>query len=358
MIRILFSFTNAKKNFSFLISIILILSSSLVFATSSQIDSRPYTFAILPDTQNYLNFVGRSRLHVFESQTRWVADHIIDENIVLAVHLGDIVDISLDVLWIDGTSSLSYINDLVPVVLTSGNHDIFDDSTSPKSSYRLFNKYFPENKFNGLPSFGGVYENGKIENAYYFFDFAEDKYLVLALEVSPRDEVLNWANKIVEKFPNKKVIIVTHAYMAKGPKRLKAGSKVAVQMKELPYAPDHYKYTSKSGWPNDGDVIWERLAKKHKNILFVFSGHSKGPGKLISKGIHGNTVFQVGANYQWEENGGNGYLRLMKFHPKEKKVTVKTYSPLLEHFLSDSENQFLIDLNKGKFLKLDSSPSP
>ena len=51
------------------------------------------------------------------------------------------------------------------------------------------------------------------------------------------------------------------------------------------------------------------------------------------------------------ENGGNGYLRLMKFYPEKKKITVKTYSPILDNFLINSENQFSIDLEKGKFLK-------
>ncbi len=349
-------FSMIKNFFGPLICFTLFLPSSLIFASSLQVDNRPYTFAILPDTQKYLNFIGSSRLHIFESQTRWVADHIIDENIVLAIHLGDIVENSRETLWIDGASSLSYIEGLIPIVLTSGNHDIHDDFVLNKSSYRLFNKYFPEKKFNRLPNFGGVYEKGKIENAYYFFDFAGDKYLILALEVAPRDKVLNWANEIVERFPNKKAIIVTHAYMAKGPKRLKASSKVAVRMEEVPYESDNYEYTSKAGMPNDGDVIWERLAKKHKNILFVFSGHSKGPGKLISKGNHGNLVFQIGANYQWEENGGNGYLRLMKFYPKKNKVTVKTYSPLLGRFRIDFENQFLIDLDTEKILEFNSLP--
>ena len=146
--------------------------------------------------------------------------------------------------------------------------------------------------------------------------------------------------------------------MAKGSKRLKAGVRFSPKTSNVPYGSKEYEASGIDGWANGGDIIWEKFVKKHKNIEFVFSAHSGGPGKLISKGIHGNPVFQVGANYQWEENGGNGYLRLMKFYPKKKKVTVKTYSPLLDHFRTDWENQFLLDLDKGKFLKLDSSPSP
>jgi len=333
-----------------------------VLAFANQFDDRPFTIVLLPDTQYYKDYSGISRNHIFDSQTQWIANHLIDENIVLTIHLGDIVDISTESLWVDALYNLTHLEGLTPIILALGNHDIQEledpGSSTYINSYELFNRKFPEDRFNKLPWFGGVFEKGKIENAYFLFNFAGVEYVILTLEYGPRDKVLDWANNIVKMFPKKKAIIVTHAYMAKGGKRLKPGIKLSPKMKEMPYEPTDYKYSTEDGWANGGDIIWERFAKKHENIEFVFSGHSKGPGKLISKGDHGNSVFQVGANYQWEENGGNGYLRLMKFFPKENKVTVKTYSPLLDKFRTDWENQFLIDLNKGKFLKLGSSLSP
>jgi len=353
-----------KKNIiiSKLLTLIFIVSltPSLSVASSPQESDRPFTIALLPDTQKYTNFSGVSTGYIFDSQTQWISDHVIDENIALTIHLGDIVDLSVDAVWINALNSLAYVDGLTPLILTAGNHDIAElvdkGASSYITSYRLFNKYFPENRFNRFPWFGGVFEKGKIENAYYFFSFAGVEYIILALEYGPRDKVLDWANKIVETFSKKTAIIVTHAYMAKGSKRLKPGVKLAPDIESVPYDSKEYKTSGKDGWANGGDVIWDRFIKKHKNIQFVFSAHSKGPGKLISKGDHGNAVYQVGANYQWEENGGNGYFRLMKFYPKEKKVEVKTYSPLLDRFRTDWENQFLIDLSKGKFLKLDSSP--
>jgi len=339
----------------------LLFFNSSAFASPNKFAGRPFTIVLLPDTQKYKDFSGTSRSHIFDSQTKWIANHLIDENIVLTLHVGDIVDVSVDFLWDDSLRSFSHLDRLIPMVLAVGNHDILElvdaDSSTYEESYKLFNEYFPEDRFNKLPWFGGVFEKGKIENAYFFFNFANVEYLVLALEYGPRDRVLDWANEIVKAFPKRKAIIVTHAYMAKGGKRLKAGVKLSPKIEEVPYGSKDYRYSTKDDWANDGDVIWNQFVKKHKNIEFVFSGHSKGPGKLISKGNHGNLIFQLGANYQWEENGGNGYLRLMKFYPQENKVTVKTYSPLLDHFRTDWENQFLIDLNKGKFLELTSEDS-
>ncbi len=341
---------------------ICLICPAFVFASSSQTNERPYTIVLLPDTQKYKNFSGISRAHIFDSQTQWIADHIIDQNIVLALHLGDIVDISIDSLWNDALNSLGFLDGLIPLVLTAGNHDIAElvnpGTAKYTVSYRIFNKYFPEERFNRLPWFGGIFEKGKIENAYYFFNLSSDEYLILALEYGPRDKVLDWANEVVKKFPTKKVVVVTHAYMQKGPERLKRGTNHYPKMKEVPYGVSNFESGGNDGWANGGDVIWEKLVRKHKNIRFVFSGHSRGPGKLISKGDEGNFVFQIGSNYQWEKNGGNGYLRLMKFHPKENKITLKTYSPLLDQFRTDWENQFQIDLKKGAFLKLDGLPFP
>jgi hypothetical protein len=344
-------------NIALVLVFFLLFFVSPLFAAPNEMDDRPFTIALLPDTQKYKDYSGVSRSHIFDSQTQWIAEHVIDENIVLMLHLGDIVDISTDTLWDGALNSLSYVYGLIPIVLTAGNHDILElvgsGLATYEESYHLFNKYFPENRFNKSPWFGGVFEKGKIENAYYFFDFAGVEYVILALEYAPRDKTLDWANEIVETFSKKKAIVVTHAYMGKGSERLKPGVKLYPKVSGVPYDSKEYEMGGGDGWANGGDVIWNRLIKKHKNIEFVLSGHSKGPGKLISKGIHGNPVYQVGANYQWEENGGNGYLRLMKFYPKEKKVTVKTYSPLLDHFKTDWENQFLIDLDKGKFFELD-----
>lgn len=80
-----------------------------------------------------------------------------------------------------------------------------------------------------------------------------------------------------------------------------------------------------------------RFSKKGKN-----SGHilGDGLGRLTSIGDHGNAVHQVLANYQMKENGGNGWLRIMKFFPKKNKILVTTYSPTLKEYAGDEQNRF------------------
>ena len=99
------------------------------------------------------------------------------------------------------------------------------------------------------------------------------KFLIVSLECKPRDEVLDWANKVVTEHPDHRVIVLTHAYMRANGKRFeKLGYKIK---------------------GNAGEAIWEKLVSKHKNIFMVLCGHASGEAVLTSKGDHGNQVHQV-----------------------------------------------------------------
>ena len=109
-----------------------------------------------------------------------------------------------------------------------------------------------------------------------------------------------------------------------------------------------------------GRDIWKKFISKHKNILLTLNGHiifkktrgNDGVGRLISEGIHGNKVFQIGSNYQQLKNGGNGFMRLMKFSEDGNTIRVKTYSPFLDQYKTDFKNEFVIDIDKEAFTQL------
>jgi hypothetical protein len=54
-------------------------------------------------------------------------------------------------------------------------------------------------------------------------------------------------------------------------------------------------------------------------------------------------VHQLLADFQTESLGGSGYLRILTFMPTGQ-VMVRTYSPFLDQFLTDDDNQFVLDL--------------
>ena len=70
-------------------------------------------------------------------------------------------------------------------------------------------------------------------------------------------------------------------------------------------------------------------------------------GRLISEGDAGNKVHQVLANYQALENGGNGWLRTLKFMPDENEIRVTAYSPTLDEFNRDGQHTFALAYDMG-----------
>jgi len=97
---------------------------------------------------------------------------------------------------------------------------------------------------------------------------------------------------------------------------------------------------------NDGQELWNKLVSRHPNFRMTLNGHvlRDGTARLRSEGANGRTVYQMLANYQMRERGGNGYLRLYEFLPDGETVRVKTYSPVLDRYRTNPADQFKFKL--------------
>jgi hypothetical protein len=80
----------------------------------------------------------------------------------------------------------------------------------------------------------------------------------------------------------------------------------------------------------------------------VLNGHvgGDGLGYLESTGDHGNTVYQMLLNTQFEANAGNGWLRVLEFLNDGKTVRARTYSPFLTLSRTDVANQFEFEISQ------------
>lgn len=180
---------------------------------------------------------------------------------------------------------------------------------------------------------------GKMDNTWHTFKKGKHKWLVLCLEFGPRNNVLDWAAKVIEEHPDSKVIINTHAYLYSDDKRMGEGHKWR------PQAFGIGKLTGSES-ANDGEQMWEKLVSRYPNIMLVFCGHVlyDGTGMLVSKGRNGNSVYQMLANYQEgvinTEKGGNGFLRMVTIDPAGKKIGVQTYSPYLDTYKTEADQAF------------------
>jgi 3',5'-cyclic AMP phosphodiesterase CpdA len=293
-----------------------------------------WTLVLLPDTQLY----AQDHPEIFTAQTRWIVDNREARNIRFVLHEGDITNDNSPAQWGNARYSLSLLDGLVPYALAPGNHDYGKGAATRDT---LLDVFFPVALFDRLPTFGGTFEPGKLENSYYLFSAGGRDWLAIALEWGPRDEVLKWADGVLRKYPKRSAMIVTHAYLYYDDTRYDH-----VNRPDQSWSPHGYPTAKLPGGVNDGQEMWDKLIASNPNVAFVFCGHviGDGAGRLSSKGAHGNIVHQLLANYQMRPDGGEGYLRLVEFLPDGKTVQVKTYSPHLDRYLTDDQQQFTLEL--------------
>lgn len=267
------------------------------------------TLAVLPDTQYY----SQKHPHHFEAQTRWIADHHQTRKIAYTLHLGDIVQNDAPKEWEVAVRSLGMLDGKVPYLLIPGNHDYRDGGRST-----LLSKYFPVEKMRTWPTFGGVFEQDRLDNNYHLFRIGKQDWIALGLEYGPRKKTMAWANEILSKHRDRKAIIVTHGYMFYNNTRYdhRRGSQRATP----------YNY---AGDGADGEQLWNAVVRKHPNVMMVICGHVRtgGLGYRASEGDYGNIVHEMMANYQKMRGGGMAFMRLLEFHPDGSTVQVRTFSP-------------------------------
>jgi hypothetical protein len=295
------------------------------------------TFVLLPDTQTY----AEKYPEILHSQIDWITENAKDIDLVL--QQGDLTQNNNKQEWTVVKEAFSKLNNRVPYVLAVGNHDmgsapgIFADTRNTD----LFNSFFPVETMSQLPAFGGFFEKDKMENVYYLFEKDKQKWLILSLEFGPRNEVLDWAGQISEQYSDRTVILNTHCYMYSDSTRVDTNDKWSPQSYGIGKDTLHTTV-------NNGEQIWNKLVKKHKNIRFVFSGHilNGGVGTLFSVNQDGWPVYQFLANYQsgvqGSQNGGNGFLRILKLNSKNHSFTVQTYSPYTNEFRNEERQSFTV----------------
>jgi len=317
----------------------LLLIACLFAPALIQAQNGDFTVVVLPDTQYY----SESYPAILNSQTQWIVNNASTLNIQLVLGLGDIVNNGgSSTQWTTADAAYKKLDAAhIPYFAPLGNHDYDANNPSGRTSAtNNFNRYFGPSRYMNssywsTPYWQGSYPSGSNENFYGSVTINGQQYLILALEFYPRDASLSWAAQVIANNPGAQVIIITHSYEYFDNTRVSACNSFDAQYYGL-------------GADNDGDAMWTKLVRQYKNISLVLSGHEvRGAGQDATGhrsdlGTNGNLVNQILSNYQNVTNGGNGYLRIMKFHPPSDTIDVLTYSPYLNSYLTDSGNQFTI----------------
>ena len=90
---------------------------------------------------------------------------------------------------------------------------------------------------------------------------------------------------------------------------------------------------------SQGAAIYNAL-KDNLNLFLMLSGHKHGEGKRVDVEPPNHTIHTLLADYQERSNGGDGWLRILEFSPLNDLIRVKTYSPTLDLYETDSDSQF------------------
>ena len=275
------------------------------------VEDYAYSFAVLGDIQS-LTLLYPDKLSCIYD---WIVDNIEEKKIKFVFGLGDITDDDTVREWNLAKSEMKKMDLKVPYSVVRGNHD----------SVKNFNKYFSYEEF-------GDFINDSFEenllNTYQKFSVGNTKYLVFCFDIGPSDEVLEWASSIIEKNKDHNVIITTHIYLSTNG-NTSDGTK---------------KYSS----GNTGEMMWEKLVKKHENMVLVLSGHHPTNKVVMSEriGDNGNKVTQMLIDPQVADinYGGLGMVAMLYFSEDGKKVDVEYYSTVRDKYFMN-ENQFSIELD-------------
>ena len=268
-----------------------------------------YSFAVVGDTQK-LVYMTPDKVSVLYD---WIINNVESKKIKYVIGLGDITDKDQTTEWTTMMKSIKKMEGVVPFSLVRGNHDTVES----------FNRYFSQYS----STVSGSYEESML-NTYHKFTVGNVKYLLLNLDLGPNDAVLNWANQVVSENPDHNVIIATHVYLYHDGTTLDANDNAPA---------------TKCGGYNNGDDIWNKLVKKHENIVLVLSGHDPYDQIITTKtkGDKGNTVTQMLIDPQTTDknNGGLGLVAMLYFSEDGKNVQVEYISTAYDKYFLD-ENQF------------------
>lgn len=304
-----------------------------------------FTIAVMPDPQVYTKYFPE----ILYSQSDWIAANQDTLNIQLVIDEGDNVHFgdTDDWQWERVDAAFSTFDDAqIPYLISVGNHDMGDNPTQFVTAYgrdtTKFNQYFPVSRNANKPWYGGHAENDN-DNHYVLFEAGNVRFLAITLEFGPNDSQLDWANKVVAAYPDRFVIVVTHAYLGEDGYLL-ADDLGGVGHYQLPDA-------------NDGKQIWDKFVSLHDNIHLVLCGHIHGSSlegcsyHQTSIGKNGNVVHEILSNFQSYMDEQSGFLRLLDFDVTHRTMRVYTYSPWLDQYITDDANDYELNVPLWQYRK-------
>ena len=309
--------------------------------TSAQFSMVPTRFSLigLPDTQNY----SSSYPQIYTAQTNWVVNNRTPLDIRYVSHYGDITNNADQVRqWQNADASMRVLDDAGVIYgVCPGNHDVTPSGVAG-SAYipENYRQYFGPQRFDGRPWYGGASPSG-MSNCTYFSAGGID-FLQIHLDVDTPIAELAWAQGVLDANKDRPAMITTHRYLQEA--EAYTGGVPAVPNGRYPniwYAAEGFY--NPNGIQSEDFYQW--FLRKNTNIFMVTCGHFHGEWRQQSPNVAGKPIQEVLADYQDDPNGGNGWLRIMRFDAAENTIDVDTYSPTLQAVRTSPKSDFTLSVN-------------
>lgn len=287
-----------------------------------------YTMIVLPDTQRITKNAPEDAVAMME----WIADNADALNLKFVMHMGDFTDGGNQLPEFEiAANYMSILDDAgIPWSMVPGNHD-YDDELASTDNLVNFNDAFPYSKYSKNEWFGGSFQMGSMENAYYKIE-AEGgiKYLIFGLEFAPRVAVMNWVDSVIAANPDYRVIVTTHYYLNNNGFRFTENS---------------YGYANAADYTGmTGEEMWGIL-RKYGNVNMVFGGHIITDDLVYSvdKGDKGNDVVQMLVDAQGVSlSAGEPLMLIIKFTNNGETLDFYYYNPLDDTYYN-IQNRFSLE---------------
>ena len=292
------------------------------FGRALPADEQPFTVVALPDTQYYSCGCNGGVPETFIAQTEWIVEQHQQLNAVFVAHLGDCVDHgdSDEEEWINADAAMSLLEDPattglaegIPYGIAVGNHD--QSPSGPDGTTEFYNQYFGTERFEDRSYYGGHHGENN-DNHYALISASGYDLVILFLEYDTHADpvVLDWADEILQAHEDRIGIVISH-----------------------------YVLHSSGAFSDQGMAIYDAL-KHHPNFTLMMGGHLTAETHRADS-YDGHTTHTLLADYQFRDNGGDGWLQLLQFDPAADAIHVRTYSPTLQIYEEDANSRFSLDL--------------
>ena len=303
-----------------------------------------FTIGTLPDTQFYSENGVTGDPGAFTSylaQTQFYVDSRAQLNTQFVVHLGDITqnfeNPTYQAEWTRASQAQATMDNAgLPNSVVPGNHDVVT-ATGEASFY---DQYFPPSRYQGNAWYGGYQGYGPDgiddhsvdrlnKDNYELFDVGSLKFLFISLEVDMPLYSTQWAQNVIDAYPDRRVMIVTHAWLDPNSGNRGTAKVTGRPDFQLP------------------DTVFNSLIKTNCNIFMVINGHYTGENTKTDLNNCGQPVHQVVVDYQGRANGGDGWLRYMTFRPSLNEIDSFSYNANSHAYETDANSQFTLPYNMG-----------